>query len=168
MSAADPHGEGWGESAAAAPAAPDLRYAGFWIRFVAYLIDAIPFGIVMSILGLGGGVTRTTTVDPATGASTQHVNWDLLHDGAGNGLFLVYLGVCWAVWGRTLGQRAIGLRVVAGDGSALSAGASALRVIGFIIAAIPCAIGLMWAGWADRKRGWHDMISGSVVVRRDA
>jgi len=40
-----------------------------------------------------------------------------------------------------------------------------LRYVGFIIAAIPLLIGLIWAAFDSRKQGWHDKIAGTVVIR---
>jgi len=37
--------------------------------------------------------------------------------------------------------------------------------IGFIIAAVCLLIGLIWVAFDARKRGWHDMIGGTVVVK---
>jgi len=40
-----------------------------------------------------------------------------------------------------------------------------MRFIGFIIADACLTIGLIWAAFDSRKRGWHDMIGGTVVIR---
>jgi uncharacterized RDD family membrane protein YckC len=40
-----------------------------------------------------------------------------------------------------------------------------LRYVGFIIAALPLLIGLIWAAFDARKQGWHDKIASTVVIR---
>jgi uncharacterized RDD family membrane protein YckC len=110
------------------------RYAGFWIRFVAVLID----GIIMSLLA----VTVIGII-----------------------VAIPYMPVMWWKKGSTLGQMALGLKVVrAEDGGPISGSAAFIRFIGFIIAEIPVYIGLIWAAFEPRKRGWHDMMAGTVVI----
>jgi uncharacterized RDD family membrane protein YckC len=78
---------------------------------------------------------------------------------------LLYDILLWAV-GGTLGQRALGLRVVnAATGGNLGHARSLLRYVGSIIATIPIYLGLIWAGFDPRKQGWDDKIAGSFVLR---
>ena len=44
----------------AQPAASQVAYGGFWIRFVAYIIDAIILGVAGSILGAIFGIQMVT------------------------------------------------------------------------------------------------------------
>lgn len=83
------------------------------------------------------------------------------------GVFGLYWVLTWAFLGGSLGQRALGLRVVrAADGGRLGAGRAALRYAGFLVAIIPLALGLVWAGFDAQKQGWHDAIASTFVVRR--
>jgi uncharacterized RDD family membrane protein YckC len=130
--------------AQAAGPAPGLVYGGFWIRFVAYIIDAILVGIVYSI---------AFAISAALGV--------LVYVAA-----LVYFPVCWAVLGQTIGMMPFGLRVVrAEDGGKITWTNAILRLIGFVISAICLYIGLIWAAFDPRKQGWHDKIGGTVVVK---
>jgi uncharacterized RDD family membrane protein YckC len=59
-----------------------------------------------------------------------------------------------------------GLRVVrSADGGRVGLQRAMLRLVGFLLAAIPLEIGLVWAAFDERKRGWHDMVAGTVVIR---
>lgn len=130
--------------AQAAGPAPGLVYGGFWIRFVAYVIDAILVGIVYSV---------AFAISAALGV--------LVYVAA-----LVYFPVCWAVLGQTIGMMPFGLRVVrAEDGGKITWTNAILRLIGFVISAICLYIGLIWAAFDPRKQGWHDKIGGTVVVK---
>jgi uncharacterized RDD family membrane protein YckC len=130
--------------AQAAGPAPGLVYGGFWIRFVAYIIDAVLVGIVYSI---------AFAISAALGV--------LVYVAA-----LVYFPVCWAVLGQTIGMMPFGLRVVrADDGGKITWTNAILRLIGFVISAICLYIGLIWAAFDPRKQGWHDKIGGTVVVK---
>lgn len=140
------------------------RYAGFWIRFVAYIIDSIiadgvTFGLIfatkpVSCLTADGStcLPGTTTVSP------------LLY------LFLaiplVYFVALWAI-GGTVGQRVLGLRVVsATTGQDLGIGRALLRLLGYLVSSAVLDIGLIWAAFDSRKQGWHDKIAGSLVIHR--
>jgi uncharacterized RDD family membrane protein YckC len=124
--------------------APGLVYGGFWIRFVAYVIDAILVGIVYSV---------AFAISAALGV--------LVYVAA-----LVYFPVCWAVLGQTIGMMPFGLRVVrADDGGKITWTNAILRLIGFVISAIFLYIGLIWAAFDPRKQGWHDKIGGTVVIK---
>ena len=144
---------------------PGLQYAGFWIRFASYLIDVIPIAILGGILNVSLG----------TGYSCGFDANNVYHCGGGSGsigswLAVLVLGVYWVLtWsllGASLGQKALGMRVVnAQNGERIDVGKAVLRYVGFVISAIPLALGLIWAGFDPRKQGWHDKIAGTYVVR---
>jgi uncharacterized RDD family membrane protein YckC len=143
--------------------APGLRYAGFWVRFIAYLIDYIPLSLLAAVTKVSG-VTSTCTSDAGVSICNYQVN------GTGLGIVTGVLGLYWVItWsqlGGSLGQKALGLRVVnAADGNHINIGRALLRFIGYIISAIPFGIGLIWTGFDPQKQGWHDKIAGTFVVR---
>jgi uncharacterized RDD family membrane protein YckC len=79
----------------------------------------------------------------------------------GAGYFLFF----WSLSGQTLGKLLTGTRVVDRRGRALGFGRAALRLAGTAAAAIPFAAGFIGL-WTDpERRGWHDRIAGSKVVR---
>jgi uncharacterized RDD family membrane protein YckC len=78
---------------------------------------------------------------------------------------LAYLAVGWAAWGATVGKWALGIRVVAADGRKLSWRRAVARVPAFLIASAPLKIGLAAMLWDRERRGWHDHLAGTMVVR---
>jgi uncharacterized RDD family membrane protein YckC len=79
----------------------------------------------------------------------------------------VYWVLTWSLLGASLGQKALGMRVVnAINGERIDIVKAVLRYVGFVISAIPFALGLIWAGFDPRKQGWHDKIAGTYVVRQ--
>jgi uncharacterized RDD family membrane protein YckC len=143
--------------------APGVIYAGFWIRFAAYLVDYVPLSILAALTRISG---VTSSCSSASGVSicTYEVN------GTGLGITTAVLGVywilTWSLLGGSLGQRALGLRVVnAADGRPISLARAAARFVGYVVSVIPFAIGLIWAGFDHQKQGWHDKIAGTFVVR---
>jgi len=155
----DEPSNGW-QSATPTPSgpAPGYRYGGFWVRFVAVLID----GIALSLISLA--------ITPLFGPSFQTVGTEIQPNYAANAvstlLGLVYFIGFWAWRGQTVGMMPFGLQVVrADDGTKIDWVRGLLRYVGFIISTIPLFLGLIWAAFDGRKQGWHDKIAGTVVVR---
>ncbi len=165
----------------AAPAAPvggyaapvhdgDVVYAGFWKRFAAYTIDSFIVGIAgflvqMVVAGvMFGGMAALS--DPSQMFAT----------GAGIvGLLLIYLlpmvlgaayfGVFHASANQaTPGKMAVGIKVTDEAGGHISFWRGFGRYFGLILSSIPLFIGLIMAGFTDRKRALHDMICSTLVV----
>ena len=119
--------------------------AGTGGRGVAYIIDAVLLGIVSAVL---------ISVAKTTG------------QGIGSIISIVYFISLWGTTGQTIGMMPFGLRVVRNsDGGKLTWGNAIVRFIGLIISFAVILIGVIWVAFDSRKRGWHDMIGGTVVVR---
>ena len=151
---------------AAAGPAPGLRYAGFWIRFASYLIDVIPIGIIGGILNVSTGTGYSCRFD-SSNAYSCNAGTGYIGTWVGFLILGVYWVLTWSLLGASLGQKALGMRVVnAINGERIDIVKAVLRYVGFVISAIPFALGLIWAGFDPRKQGWHDKIAGTYVVRQ--
>ena len=77
-----------------------------------------------------------------------------------------YFGLSWRRGGQTLGMRAWRMRLVCEDGAAAPGwGALALR---FVVAGVSLAafgLGFLWSLVDRERRTWHDLASGTVLVR---
>jgi uncharacterized RDD family membrane protein YckC len=125
-----------------------LKYAGFWIRFVAWIVDTI-------ILGVIGGVLALLIDDPAAQFSLGTV------------IGLIYTVGFWTLEGATPGKMAIGARIVTVEGNEIGFGRALLRYIGVFISILIFFIGFIMIGFTKEKRGLHDYIAGTVVVLRN-
>ena len=127
--------------------APGVVFGGFWIRVVAYIIDAIILGVIQ--LGLVSAMGQTS------GQSISGL------------ISIVYFIGMWGALGQTIGMMPFGLRIVRNaDGGKITWGNAILRFIGLIVAFACILIGVIWVAFDARKRGWHDMIGGTVVIRQ--
>jgi uncharacterized RDD family membrane protein YckC len=146
-----------------------VTYGGFWIRFVAYIVDSIVIGIPILILAVILGVVLGVAMGASGTTSDTAVN------AAGQGFgtlvqliaFVASVGYFVFFWGRgqTLGMRLFHLRVAdANTGAPIGYGRAALRYLGYVISAIVCYIGLIWAAFDGRKQGWHDKMANTVVL----
>jgi uncharacterized RDD family membrane protein YckC len=133
---------------------PGWHYAGFWVRFLAFLIDGILLGIV------------TSPFAPQFTTSGTHFEVNTGSNAIGTLVGLIYFVALWAWRGQTVGMMPFNMKVVAvADGKNIDVMRALLRYVGFIIAAIPLLIGLIWAAFDSRKQGWHDKIASTVVIR---
>jgi uncharacterized RDD family membrane protein YckC len=152
--------------------------AGFWLRVLAYLMDAailavfaipIVVGAAMA-MGLGGILARI----PRDG------------DPFLNGLppifllfvwFCVLLGVCgtWlyyallesSEWQGTAGKKALGLIVTDMQGRRVTFARASGRHFGKIVTSfIPLGIGYAMAGFTQKRQALHDILASSLVLRK--
>lgn len=137
--------------AATLPAtAPIAEKVGFLTRALAFIVDSILVGIVNGILN---AVLFEGDFGRGQGLSTL--------------LGLAYYVYFWssAGGGQTLGMKALGIRVIKTDGSALPVTGAVIRYVGLLIAFVCLFIGVIWVAFDANKQGWHDKIAGTYVVK---
>lgn len=130
-----------------------MNYAGFWIRFLATLIDGIVIatfvGIVVNLIGIGG----------AQQASLSY------------SLFMLT-----AQWGyyslmesserqATLGKIVLGLRVTDLQGNRISFGKATARFFGKVLSGLLLFIGYIMVAFTDKKQGLHDKLVSTLVLK---
>jgi uncharacterized RDD family membrane protein YckC len=138
--------------------AANLEYVGFWPRVWATMIDAfIQFIVTAPLLILVYGRNYFSMNGYLQGPADFIISYLLP---------AVIVVAFWYSAGATPGKMAIGARIVdAATGGAPSLGQYIGRYLGYFLSIIPMGIGLFWVGFDRRKRGWHDMLAGTVVVR---
>lgn len=138
---------------------PDAVPAALHWRVLAAVYDLLPalalwFGTAALVLLLRGG----TPVAPGSAAA-----W--LQLAAMCGVGFAYYGVSWRRGGQTLGMRAWRLRLVDPDRDPPRWSALLLRylVAGLSLAAF--GLGFLWSLWDPQRRSWHDLASGTRLLR---
>lgn len=150
----------------AQPAGPtNVAYGGFWVRVVAYIIDAILLNIVFGIIGAIAGVS-VIPVDPTKLDSAE----TMTHVGRFQVIALVATWLYFAFMessprGATVGKMALGLRVVDEQGNRISFARATGRFFAKFISTIILMIGYLMVAFTERKRGLHDMIAGTLVIK---
>ena len=138
--------------------ADTIRPAGFWIRFVAVLIDGVVLLVAQGILfGAGWILTSGTTSGGMALKGAVNLFGTLI--GAAYGI-----GFHW-LWGQTIGKMALQIKVVSMDGGPLSFGQAAGRYFATFLSALILCIGFIMAGIRSDKRALHDLLAGTRVVR---
>lgn len=156
------------------------KYAGFWLRFVAYIIDNIIIQIIQSfviipvlgVMGIGFASASAFDWDDISGAET--VGMLIAFISAMSALVIVSLIIQVLYYAlmessknkATLGKMALGLEVVDMDGKKLDFGKALIRQLGKIISGMIFLIGYIMAGFTEKKQALHDIIAGTLVVKK--
>ncbi len=148
-------------------------YAGFWLRFVAIIIDfilvgialGIPSGILFAALGMsmGAGMARQNpglTIGPALGTVFMIEMFAVLVQ------WLYFAMMESSSWQGTVGKKALGLLVTDMDGRRISFGRATGRYFAKIISGMILMIGYIMAGFTEKKQALHDMMAGCLVIRK--
>ncbi|MBE7449590.1 MAG: RDD family protein [Kofleriaceae bacterium] len=77
----------------------------------------------------------------------------------------IYLFVFQATIAQTLGMRVMKLRVIDGYGDPPSYPRAGLRTAGYLASLATLLLGFLWIGFDAEKRGLHDWIAGTYVIR---
>lgn len=141
-------------------------YGGFWVRVLAYIIDAIILQMVSTILimmvaGVGfatGGANEESLGFAVFGAYglTLVINW------------LYYAVLESSTWQGTVGKKALNLVVTDDSGGRIGFGRATGRYFAKIISSLILLFGFFMIGWTQRKQGLHDMIAGTLVHKTNS
>ncbi len=67
--------------------------------------------------------------------------------------------------GQTLGQQALGIRVISFEtGGSIGYGRAFIRIFAAYISAIVFLLGYVWMLWDKESQCWHDKLANDVVV----
>jgi len=155
-------------------AAPTVKYAGFWLRFVAFIIDSIVLGFIgflisipfMASLGMATFMHGRAAMSPEGWAPFAAMFWPRL--------FLPRFVISWlyyallqsSSWQATLGKKALGLEVTDMQARRISFGRASGRFFAKILSTIILFIGFFMIGFTARKQGLHDILAGTLVLRK--
>lgn len=142
-------------------------YGGFWVRFLAYIIDAcivnavlLPFSFA---LGIGIGVAGSVTHMPDRGIPIAG-----MLTGFGLGIFVTWLyeGLMTSSSKQaTLGKMVLGLRVTDLEGGRISFARATGRHFAKYLSGAILFVGYIMVGLTERKQGLHDMIVNTLVQK---
>ena len=123
----------------------EAQYAGFLVRLFAFVIDNLITGVPVTLITIFNDFPFLGTV-----------------------VSIVYYVLFTYYRGQTPGKMLLGLYVEDEDGNKPSLKQVLLReVIGKAISTLALLIGYLWILWDPKKRGWHDHIGGTYVVKRN-
>jgi uncharacterized RDD family membrane protein YckC len=152
-------------------------YAGFWLRFLAYIIDNIVLGVIFGVVAL--------LAIAAIGVNYFRAMIQGLQDGKGEfpvalvsailiaALLTVVVSWIYHAWMEsseyqaTLGKMALGMIVTDLNDQPVTFGRASGRFFAKIITGlIPLGIGYIMAGFTEKKQALHDMIASCLVLKK--
>jgi uncharacterized RDD family membrane protein YckC len=137
----------------------DIKYAGFWLRFGAFLIDSLILSVVIVIILLAIFGTRYLELE----AKGETLWADILFQGV---LPAVAAILFWRYRGATPGKMLLSAKIVDADTlGPPSTGKLIGRYFAYLVSMFPMCLGFLWIAFDKRKQGWHDKLAGTVVVR---
>lgn len=144
-----------------------VQPAGFVTRLVAFLIDQVIIGILLSFFSAIVGVLfQSFRLGQLLGTGDLTLQLALIPLGAASlilGLFY-YVGF-WLLAGQTPGKAFLGLVVIRADGRPLRPWAAIVRWLGYWLSGI-LFLGYLWVLVDNRRQAWHDKLAGTLVVHR--
>jgi len=171
-----PSALGYGAAPTHVPPPLMYPYAGFWLRFVAYLIDGVLLGIVavpiIVILVLLTGASAALSnmgnrpedfVFPAALVTFLLLMIPILICGE----WLYFAMMESSSWQATLGKKAMGLIVTDMEGKRMTFARASGRFFAKIVTGlVPLAIGWIMAGFTEKKQALHDFIAATLVLKK--
>jgi uncharacterized RDD family membrane protein YckC len=146
-------------------------YGGFWIRFVAFIIDAVIVAVicspfVMMMVPMVGAVVHSGNHGPDTETIINLMF-------AGIRLKIISQVIAWIyeAWmtssdrQATVGKIAVGLKVTDLYGQRISFARATGRHFAKILSAMILMIGFIMVAFTERKQGLHDLLAGTLVVK---
>ena len=142
-----------------------FHYAGFWIRFVAKVIDGVLLTMVRFALLMPLGLT----VAPPVGGNPGQALAAAMRLASLSGLLTLGLSLAYEVYflstrGATIGKMVLGLKVVRADGGKISPGLAAGRYFATLVSEFTLLIGFIVAGFDAQKRALHDRMCDTRVI----
>lgn len=150
-----------------------VRVAGFWRRLAAGIVDVLVLASVFAILGtlvaaiLRHPLPRFSQLGPDY-VVDMAVNGGVLAE-AGLALFAIlgflYFFLFTAFRGQTFGKHLMRVAVIDAYGQRPSIMRSLIRTVAYLPSLVLLALGFLWIGFDREKRGLHDWLADTYVVK---
>lgn len=140
--------------------ATNPKYAGFWRRLSASIID----GLILSIIGIS--ISSALGSNPFT--QEAKTNLEVIDRVLTLIVSVIYVLLFWVNYdGATPGKRFLGIKILKENGEKLSYPSAFIRYVGYWISSLPLLFGYFWMLWDKKKQTWHDKLAGTIVVKTD-
>ena len=158
----------------------EVRYAGFWIRFLASFLDtlflALPVGIVIYFISNGNWfdlaqyqqniqIAMSGNIHALQSQPQTSLKWELLFEFS----VLVVTILFWNRWrGATPGKKFVHIQIVnAKSFKDITNKQAITRSLGYIPSTFLFMIGFIMVAFRDDKRSLHDLLAGTCVIYED-
>jgi uncharacterized RDD family membrane protein YckC len=145
------------------------RYAGFWIRAAARVIDLILLLAAFNLFFLLDRMGAEAGLWAPSGLSEGILGDRFSVENIARGIFLLGFPVFYYVflhgaYGQTFGKMALRIQVRNEDGTPLDYRKAFLRWLGYFLCDLTLDLGYLWAAFDLRKQGLHDKLCKTIVI----
>ncbi len=143
------------------------RYAGFFVRLGAFLIDSVvlaAFGVPLAAAGYLGIRAGMLVLGHGTPVELDESMLTLL-TAAWFAMATVYFTVLHRSYGQTIGKSLFGIAVKTLDLQDIGVLRALVRTLGYAVSSSFLGFGFFLVALTPRKRGWHDFLARTCVVR---
>jgi uncharacterized RDD family membrane protein YckC len=156
-----------------------MRYAGFWRRAAAHVIDfaladaAIPLIVENILFGSMYAVYFVLTRIHHAELKSYDDAFDPVLEQVVSCVVALAVGLPYYIWSTyryraTLGKKALKIQVVRmADGGPITLTQSWLRCLGYVVSYATLGCGFLMAAFHPQKRCLHDLIAGTVSVIKE-
>ena len=146
------------------PGTLEPEYAGLLIRIAATIVDAVVLCILWTILVFPFAIYFQSNYKYLSQQNDQL-------DAITNVVMLLGFWLYFAIMESsskqaTLGKMALRLRVTDLQYQRISFLRASIRLAMKIVSYVALFMGFIWIAFAPRKRGWHDLIAGTLVSKK--
>ena len=137
------------------------NFAGFWIRFGAFIVDYVVTYVVTFAIGFAYGSYL------ARNGAVLLSREDVLFLTAISYLIIILYHTFFisSEYQATPGKILLGIKVVDYDGQRVSVAKAFGRTLSYFLSGIIIGIGFFMIGFTDKKQGLHDYLAGTYAVR---
>lgn len=136
------------------------EYAGFWVRVLAGVIDAVLLLLItlpLLVLIYGWEYFDAAQTQLVVGLADALISWVAP---------AIVVIAFWLYKQGTPGKLAFSVRVVdARTLSTLTPTQATGRYLAYVVSLLPLCLGIFWVAFDSKKQGWHDKLAGTVVIR---
>ncbi|MCC6765988.1 MAG: RDD family protein [Deltaproteobacteria bacterium] len=150
-------------------AEPTVRYAGFFVRVVAFLVDGAllgAFGLPLAAAGYWGMRAGMLVLGHTAAIEADETLVTLLVLGW-FAMAVVYFTVLHSSGGQTVGKAFFGIAVRTLHMRRVGVVRAFFRTLAYAFSSSFFGFGFFLVALTPRKRGWHDILAGTCVVRLD-
>jgi len=138
------------------------QYAGFWIRLLASLLDGVILLVAAICIMVLTGVPMEHMMD-FINVELEGYTWQQSMYVFLSLLYVILLPA--STLQGTLGKAALGLKITDVNGERITVWRSLGRALSEILSTIILFIGYIMIAFHRQKRGLHDIIAGTYVIR---
>jgi uncharacterized RDD family membrane protein YckC len=145
-----------------------VRYAGFFVRVIAFLVDSVVlglFGVPLAVAGWLGMRAGALALGQPMPIETDDETMFTILTVAWFAMATIYFTVLHHRFGQTIGKSLLGLRVQTLDAQRVGTLRSLVRALAYAVSSSFLGFGFLLVALTPRKRGWHDFLAGTCVVR---